>query len=72
MTLPWRSHLKCPKCGREFDYDYVPGASVTAVRLWNRRYMSCPLCHRWSVFKLTETRVSTAPTSSTGTPPDGS
>jgi hypothetical protein len=44
--------MKCPKCGGEFDYEYYPGASWTAVRLWNRRYMACPLCHRWSLFPV--------------------
>lgn len=44
--------VRCSKCGGEFDYQYIPGASFTAVRLWDRRYMACPLCHRWSVFRL--------------------
>ncbi|MGD0257758.1 MAG: hypothetical protein ABSB90_07775 [Thermoplasmata archaeon] len=52
MSLPWKRRMKCPKCGGEFDYEYYPGASWTAVRLWNRRYMACPLCHRWSLFPV--------------------
>lgn len=47
-----RSHLTCPKCRREFDYDWVPGASFTSVRLVKGRYMACPLCHRWSYFDI--------------------
>ncbi len=50
--LVQRSRLSCPKCHREFDYDWVPGASFTAVRLGPSRYMACPLCRRWSMFDL--------------------
>lgn len=46
------SRLTCPKCGQMFDYHWVPGASLTAVRLGPRRYMACPLCHRWSMFDV--------------------
>jgi hypothetical protein len=61
MTLTWRSHLRCPKCEKEFDFDYVPGASFTALRLGKSRYMACPLCHRWSLFNLADTRVPNEP-----------
>lgn len=47
-----RAHLTCPKCRQEFDYDFIPGASVTAIRLAGRHYMACPLCHRWSLFPV--------------------
>ncbi len=47
-----RAHLTCKKCHQAFDYDFVPGASVTAVRLGGSRYMACPLCRRWSVFDI--------------------
>ena len=56
--LVTRSRLTCPKCQKTFDYDYLPGASVTTVRLGTSRYMRCPLCHRWSVFDLSSSRVS--------------
>jgi hypothetical protein len=56
-----RSHLTCPKCGREFDYDWIPGASFTAVRLGPQRYMACPICHKWSVFPIVETLVERTP-----------
>jgi hypothetical protein len=52
-----RSRLTCPKCGREFDYDWIPGASFSAVRLGPRRYMACPICHKWSVFPIVDTLV---------------
>ena len=47
-----RSRLTCPKCHRTFDYEWVPGAALTAVRLGRERYMACPLCHHWSRFDV--------------------
>jgi hypothetical protein len=41
-----RAHLTCPKCDQEFDYDFIPGAAIRAIRLAGRHYMACPLCHR--------------------------
>jgi hypothetical protein len=52
MPLTSTRHLKCPKCGGEFDYEFVPGASFTAIRLGTSRYMRCPLCHKFAVFSL--------------------
>ena len=52
-----RSRLTCPKCHETFDYDFVPGASVTTVRLGAGRYMACPRCGRWSYFDLRNTRI---------------
>ena len=51
------SHLKCPKCNVEFDYAYLPGASFTSIRLGSSRFLSCPNCHKWSVFNIWNTRV---------------
>ena len=56
-----RSRLTCPKCHQTFDYDYLPGASLTAVRLGRSRYMACPLCHRWSAFDLSAERLPVEP-----------
>ncbi len=61
--LVTRSRLTCPKCHQTFDYDYLPGASFTAVRLGPNRYMPCPLCHQWSTFNLSKTRGTPAPES---------
>ena len=47
-----RSRLSCPKCGQAFDYDWVPGASVSAVRLGTHRYLACPQCGKWSTFDV--------------------
>ena|GEM_PF-447567 len=52
----WSRRLRCPHCHREFDYDFVPGMSVTALRLGTSRYMRCPLCHRWGKFPLTRSK----------------
>ena len=46
------SRLTCPKCRQIFDYTWVPGAALTAVRLGRARYMACPLCRRWSMFDV--------------------
>jgi hypothetical protein len=52
-----RSRLTCPNCRKTFDFDYIPGASFTAVRLGKQRYMACPLCHKWGLFDLSENRL---------------
>ena len=44
--------LVCPKCRGQFNYQFVPGASFTSLRLGRSRYMKCPLCGKWSVFKI--------------------
>jgi predicted RNA-binding Zn-ribbon protein involved in translation (DUF1610 family) len=51
------AHLKCKKCGVEFDYAYLPGGSLTSIRLWNSRFMRCPNCKKWSIFNIWNTRV---------------
>jgi hypothetical protein len=64
-----RSHLHCPKCDREFDYDWIPGASFTAVRLGTGRYMACPLCGKWSLFDVYGGIVARTPSSASGPEP---
>ncbi len=51
------SHLKCGKCGAEFDYAWIPGASFTSVRLGKSRLLRCPVCKKWSVFNIYDTTV---------------
>lgn len=51
------SHLKCPKCTNEFDYAWIPGASITSFRLGGSRLFGCPICHKWSMFDIWNTRV---------------
>jgi hypothetical protein len=55
--LVQRSRLTCPKCSQPFNYDWVPGVSLRAVRLGKGRYMTCPLCHQWSYFDIYDTMV---------------
>jgi formate dehydrogenase maturation protein FdhE len=59
MKIVRRSRLVCPKCGGTFDYDWVPGASLTSFRLMGKRYMACPLCHRWSTFDVQGSEIPT-------------
>ena len=56
-----RVRLVCPKCRQTFDYDFVPGAALTAIRLGTSRYMACPLCHKWSTFDMTANRIPATP-----------
>lgn len=56
-----RTRLTCSKCGQSFDYDFIPGASFTAVRLGTSRYMACPLCHKWGIFNMLGARSPVTP-----------
>ena len=51
------SHLKCGKCGTEFDYAWIPGASLTSIRLGGSRYFRCPSCRKFSLFNICNTQV---------------
>lgn len=51
------SHLNCRKCGAQFDYAWIPGGSLTSIRLGNSRYLRCPVCKKWSVFNIWKTKV---------------
>jgi len=51
------SHVKCNKCGTEFDYAWIPGVTFTSIRLVTLRYFACPVCRKWSVFNIWNTRV---------------
>jgi hypothetical protein len=55
--LHFTSRLTCPKCGKQFDYKWVPFGSFTSVRLGDERYLSCPNCHQWSTFNIVNTRI---------------
>ncbi len=58
--LHYTSELTCPKCGKTFDYNWVPGGSFTALRLGSKRYISCPHCHEWSTYNIKSTRTGKA------------
>ncbi len=53
----YTSVLTCPHCQRTFEYDWVPLASFSAVRLGKTRYLQCPFCHEWSNFEIWSTRI---------------
>ncbi len=61
----YNSWLTCPKCQRSFDYHWVPLASFSAVRLGKDRYLECPLCHKWSIFNIWDTRTDSSRRQST-------
>ncbi len=67
----WSRRLRCPHCHQEFDYDFVPGMSVTALRLGTSRHMRCPLCRRWGTFPLTRSNDAgtDTPSGATRVPP---
>lgn len=48
-----RTRVTCPKCGKTFDYEFVPGGSLSAIRLGKYRYMRCRECGRWALFDIT-------------------
>jgi len=54
--LHYVSTLTCPHCQGSFEYNWVPLASFSAVRLGRSRYMRCPLCHEWATFNIMSTR----------------
>jgi DNA-directed RNA polymerase subunit RPC12/RpoP len=55
----YTSRLTCTKCGKTFDYNWVPGGSFSAVRLGQKRYLRCPNCHKWSTFNIWTTKIDT-------------
>jgi len=52
MPLSQTRRLVCPKCKGTFDYEFLPGGSLTAIRLGNSRYMRCPICQKFALFNL--------------------
>jgi predicted RNA-binding Zn-ribbon protein involved in translation (DUF1610 family) len=58
VTPPFRlSHLVCPSCGFQFDYQWIPGMSFTSIRWFGARYFSCPRCGVSSWFNIRDTEV---------------
>jgi len=53
----YTSRLTCPKCGKTFDYHWLPGGSFSAIRLGTKRYMRCEICKKWSTFSIVSTIV---------------
>jgi hypothetical protein len=54
----YTSRLICPRCKKQFNYHWVPGATFTSLRYGNKRHLNCPYCHTMSIFEVASTRVS--------------
>ena len=58
VNPPFRmSHLVCPNCGFQFDYQWILGMSFTSIRWFGSRYFSCPRCGVSSWFNIRDTEV---------------
>ena len=44
-------HLKCPKCGYEFDYYYSVSYSLTSLKISQFFWAKCPNCGRTSLYQ---------------------
>ncbi len=44
------------RCGRGhlFTSTVVPGASIKAIRLWNRRFQRCPVGGHWTLVEFVD------------------
>lgn len=52
MVFGLRTKVKCPKCKKTFEYVFIPGGSLTAMRLGRYRYMQCKRCKKFANFDL--------------------
>ena len=52
-----KSKLMCPKCKKQFNYHWVPGASWASIGRGSKRNLRCPYCHQISTFDLAAARV---------------
>jgi hypothetical protein len=48
----YTSKLSCPRCKKQFNYHWVPGASWASLRRGKKRNLRCPYCHQVSTFEL--------------------
>lgn len=48
------SITECPSCHYRFNYEFIPGASVHAIRLGNKRIFRCPNCKELHKFRITD------------------
>ena len=46
------SIVECPHCHYRFNYEFIPGASFTSIRLGTRRIFKCPNCKELAEFDL--------------------
>jgi len=52
MAFGLRTKVKCPKCKKTFEYVFIPGGSLTSMRLGRYRYMKCRRCGKFATFDL--------------------
>lgn len=45
--------VRC-RAGHLFTSTVVPGASIKAIRLWNRRFQWCPVGRHWTLVRLVD------------------
>ena len=46
------SIVECPHCHYRFNYEFIPGASFTSIRLGPVRIFKCPHCKELHNFKI--------------------
>lgn len=46
------SIVECPHCHYRFNYEFIPGASFTSIRLGPVRILKCPHCKELHNFKI--------------------
>ncbi len=51
-----QSIISCGKCGKNFIYRWIPFASLTTIRMGNKRYLRCPVCKKWSFVDIRRTQ----------------
>jgi hypothetical protein len=54
----YTSRLTCPNCKKQFNFHWVPGATLTSLLYGNKRRLHCPYCHKLSTFDIASTRIS--------------
>lgn len=52
MSLGIKTKVTCPVCNKTYNYQFVPGASFTALRLGKYRYMKCQNCGHYALFDI--------------------
>jgi hypothetical protein len=51
------SKLTCPSCRKNFNFHWIPGATITSLIRRNYRVLKCPYCHTKSTFDIMATRA---------------
>jgi len=52
MAFGLETKVECPRCKKTFQHTFIPGGSLTSVRLGRYRYMKCLKCKKYSKFDL--------------------